>query len=275
MEQRKVLLIVASVSVVLAVTIGVGLWLFYPRDDAVAVADARRTGGLEWEPLDFLQGLSDRPGLDRVPDDRDRRDDSFEVTYGVTVDPPVRPDTTRAPEDGPLGVRGVPSDPATPAAPTDTRRVAVETVPATPRVDPAPTAAPTPAPPRQPAPTPSRPAVVTAPAPAPRTDPAPAARAAQVPAVRTASQAYWVQVISSPNLDTAEQAQRTLAERQLGTRIMTRDINGTIYYRLRLGPFALRTEAEKFLDSVLEIRQFSDAMIFVDYSTPVVDPARS
>lgn len=269
MEQRKVLLIVASVSVVLAVTIGVGLWLFYPRDDSVPVADARRTGGLEWEPLDFLQGLSDRPGLDRVADDSVRRDDTFEVTYGVTVGPPARPGTTRAPEDGP-------------AAPTDTRRVAVEAVPVVPRVDPTPSPAPAPAPAptaapapqpaatRQPATTAAAartPSVVAAPAPAPRAVPA--------PAPRTAPQAYWVQVISSPNLDTAEQAQRTLAERQLGTRIMTREINGTIYYRLRLGPFAVRTEAEKFLDWVLELRQFADAMIFVDFTTPVVDPSRS
>ncbi len=264
MEQRKVLLIVASVSVVLAVTIGVGLWLFYPRDDSVPVADARRTGGLEWEPLDFLQGLSDRPGLDRVADDSVRRDDSFEVTYGVTVDPPASP-ATRAPEDGP-------------AAPTDTRRVAVEAVPAVPRADPAP--APAPAPTAAPAPQPAAARQPATPATAPRAPsvvaaPASAPRAVPAPAPRTAPQAYWVQVISSPNLDTAEQAQRTLAERQLGTRIMTREINGTIYYRLRLGPFAVRTEAEKFLDWVLELRQFSDAMIFVDFTTPVVDPARS
>ena len=55
----------------------------------------------------------------------------------------------------------------------------------------------------------------------------------------------------------------------MGSRILTHDVSGTTYYRVRLGPFAVRAEAEKFLGWVVEIDDFSDAMIFVDYTTAV------
>jgi len=87
--------------------------------------------------------------------------------------------------------------------------------------------------------------------------------------VPLADRAYWVQVISSPHRDTAEQAQQTLRDHQLGSRVVTRDISGTTYYRVRLGPFAVRAEAEKFLGWVVEIDDFADSMIFVDYTTAV------
>jgi cell division septation protein DedD len=90
------------------------------------------------------------------------------------------------------------------------------------------------------------------------------------PDTELADAAYWVQAISSPNRDTIEQAQRTLREHQLGTRIMTKEIGETTYFRLRLGPFAVREEAEKFLGWVMEIDGFGDSMIFVDYTTAVV-----
>ncbi|MFW5742593.1 MAG: SPOR domain-containing protein [Spirochaetota bacterium] len=77
-------------------------------------------------------------------------------------------------------------------------------------------------------------------------------------------------MISSPNHDTVEMAQQTLREHQLGSRVLTKEIGGTPYFRLRLGPFAVREEAEKFLGWVIGIDGFADSMIFVDYTTAVL-----
>lgn len=255
MEQRKVLLIIVSVAVVLAAIIGAGIFLFYPRDQ-VEPAVARDRGVLEWEPLDYLRGVGERPGLE--PEPAAPRDDEgdFVVTYGVTE--PERPPRT-TPLDQFVAEEPPVAAPVEIAAPGDT---AVPVEPdAPPPVRPAPVAAPA-APAARPATTAREPAIAPEPAVAPAP---PVAR----PAPALADSAYWVQVISSPNRDTVEQAGQRLREHQLGSRIVTREINGTLYYRLRLGPFAVRDEAEKFLGWVRRIDGFADAMIFVDYTTAV------
>ena len=92
MEHRKVLLVIVSVTILLAAIVGVGLWLFYPRDAVDPDSIAGAAGGLEWEPLDFLRGDGVLPGLDEAEPDED--DGEFIVTYGVTapVETAARPD---------------------------------------------------------------------------------------------------------------------------------------------------------------------------------------
>lgn len=243
MEQRKVLLIIVSVTIVIAVTIGVGIWLFYPRDQVGPDAVADPGGMLEWEPLDYLRGVGERPGLEIS--EPDPTDDELVVTYGVVEeDPesrPARPDRVITEETPPVRPDAPVADPGPPE--------------------------PRPVEPRPTEPSPVAPAPTPAPAPpaAPVTRPAPAPPAAP----ELSDRAYWVQVISSPNRDTIEQAQRVLREHQLGTRIVTRVVDGTLFYRLRLGPFAVRAEAEKFLGWVRQIEGYADSMIFVDYTTAV------
>jgi len=269
-EQRKVLLIIISVTIVLAAIIGVGIWLFYPRDVAQPESLARADGGLEWEPLDYLRGDGELP--DMSPDEPEDDEAEFVVTYGVAEsDEPsasgrvasgrVADDAfvAREPESGegdaatPTADREVPDGAPGDEVEPEERAIAAPTGVAT---DGAAAARPT----SEPARPATRPAPAEA-APGPSTPDASA---------ELADRAYWVQAISSPNRDTIEQAQRTLREHQLGTRILTREIDGTTYFRLRLGPFAVRAEAEKFLGWVVEIDGFEDAMIFVDYTTVVL-----
>ena len=256
MEQHRVLVIIVSVAVVLAAVVGIGLWLYYPREGEtaeMAMEDSPGSGGFEWQPLDYLQGQGDAPGLEtdgESPDQDTEEPAEFEVTYGVV--------------DGDDPAQDTPSPVITaePAAPSDDREgevttvtpsstgssggVAVSEVPSASQVARA-TAEQAP---NETGITPSR-------------DPAPASP-------DLADRAYWVQAISSPNRDTVEQARLTLRDHQLGSRILTREINGRTYFRLRVGPFAVRAEAEKFLGWVRDIEDFSDAMIFVDYTTPVL-----
>ena len=274
MEQGKVLLIIVAVTVVLAAVIGIGIWLFYPRDEEAAGSLAQgltESTGFEWEPLDYLSGEGGLPELGETPEEEP---DEFEVTYGVAEETETSIETqTLSPPTGP-GVSGDADIGPDSGRPSTGRQpgsgLIVEDRPATEgaSVTTAPTA--------------SRPAArETVSAPKAETPPAgvraaadtePTRAAAGAPAARpdVTSRSYWVQVISSPNRDTVDQAQRTLEEHQLETRILTKQINEKTYYRLRLGPFAVRPEAEKFLAWVQEIEGFSGSMIFVDYSTPTI-----
>lgn len=264
MEQRRVLLIIVSVTIILAAIVGVGIWLFYPRGEAEPDQLTEADGGLEWEPLDYLRGDEEMPGLEPEADEPEE-DDEFVVTYGVAEDQDQpagtgegfvtetpRPDETAMREDAD---RPAPADEPSPddraTEPTAAEPAAPESTVAEPveragEPQPVETAA------RQAAPT-ARPSAKPAP-----------------PDDELADRAYWVQVISSPNRDTVEMAQQTLREHQLGSRILTKEIGGTLYFRLRLGPFAVREEAEKFLGWVIGIDGFADSMIFVDYTTAVL-----
>ena len=269
MEQRKVLLIIVSITVILAATIGIGLLLFYPREDVPqATADTEF-----WDPMDFLAGSGSRPGFessvtddsgasaegtpeDRSPEDEDEDEDdgSFSVTYGVREVRPSQEPDARTP-GARLGTPSVIIQEEEPEErPSAVSRVA-ERDPADssalPRREATPPAA-------------SREGGSTA-----RPSSAVSTRPKVTEEQALATRAYWVQVISSPNRDTVEQAQRSLATHQVSTRVLTKEIGGTVYYRLRLGPFAVREEAEKFLDWVLDLDRFADALIFVDYTTSV------
>jgi cell division septation protein DedD len=270
MEQRRVLLIIVSITIVLAAIVGVGIWLFYPRDAAEPDLVADAEGALEWEPIDYLRGDDELPGLDD-----DEEDGDFVVTYGVVEEEPERPaerasNAERASDAGDSDDRTPDDDfvteaPAVVAVPEAEPTSTVErddaagrSAVAQPSVDPAPTTR---------SPEAAAPAVARAGTTPPQRDAAP------TPSEELADRAYWVQVISSPNRDTVEGARRTLLEHQLGSRILTKEIGGTTYFRLRLGPFAAREEAEKFLDWVADIDGFADSMIFVDYTTAVLAAA--
>jgi cell division septation protein DedD len=259
-EQHKVLLIIVSVAIVLAAVVGVGLWLFYPRtadDAALAQNGTAESGGYEWQPLDYLQGQGDVPGLDEG--DEPPADDlgGFEVTYGVIpgAETPVATDTppmTGTPDQPAAAVGSAPAsagvEDSGSQAPAMTDTAGRTSGTAGPGVSPA-------------ADSGSRPVVASVPA---------VAAVSVVTGPDLADQAYWVQAIASPNRDTVEQSQITLREHQLGSRILTKVIDDRTYFRLRIGPFAVRAEAEKFLGWVQDINDFADAMIFVDYTTPVV-----
>ncbi|MFW5690065.1 MAG: SPOR domain-containing protein, partial [Spirochaetota bacterium] len=257
--------------VILAAIIGVGIWLFYPRDAAELDQLADAEGGLEWEPLDYIRGDGEVPGLEAD----DEPEEDFVVTYGVAEDEDesreARPAVvTEAPgdeadpaaADQPQADEPHADEPRTPgpAAVTDRQEPARDT--GADRVAARDSGAPA-----RTTPSVSETAGART-APPPQTTPSAPERPRETPEL--ADRAYWVQAISSPNRYTVEQAQRTLGEHQLGTRILTKEIGDTVYYRLRLGPFAVREEAEKFLGWVTDVDGFEDAMIFVDYTTRVL-----
>jgi len=296
MEQRKVLIIILSITIILAATVGVGLLLYYPRGDQAATAAVDDASGIAWDPSDFLRGTGTRPGLEpedeaQEPTDDDQAEDSdvadpddrkdeggFAVTYGVSDDgtgdrEPDRPDrvvvietptsTPTDASDDAVTERATGQDASTTRSSTRqaTSTQADAAVRSAPRAEGSGSATTTSA------------AESRGSATATTTAARRSTTTRRGPAL--ADQAYWVQIISSPNRATIDQARRDLGGRQMNTRVLTKEIGGTTYYRLRFGPFALRTEAEKYLDWVLELESFSDALIFVDYTTAVTLPTGS
>lgn len=265
MEQRKVLLIIASATLVLAAFLGVGLWLYYPGDDEadqVASTDSG-VGGIEWEPLDFIRGDDELPGLEE-PDGEEP--DEFEVTYGISESAGAQTPVRRSAEAQETTVQA----PAAPQSdPSLTGDIVITTV-SRPTASRGTTAV---VGEKEAAPVRLEPAASSSTAGSGRepivgsAERAAAAATASVAAAQ--NHGFWVQMISSPRRDTVEQAQRTLRSYQLGTTITTKQIEETLYYRLRLGPFAVEDEAEKFLAWVQEIPGFESSMIFLDYTTRV------
>ena len=76
---------------------------------------------------------------------------------------------------------------------------------------------------------------------------------------------YWIQAGSFTQRASAERARESLKEQEFDSVIFTRNINGTEYFRVRIGPYRYKAEAEKFLSYVKNISSFESSQIFEVY----------
>ena len=97
---------------------------------------------------------------------------------------------------------------------------------------------------------------------APRPAPAPV-KPAPPKTVRVTE--YWIQAGSFTQRSSAERARESLKEKEFDSVIFTRNINGTEYFRVRIGPYRHKAEAEKFLSYVKNISSFEGSQIFEVY----------
>jgi len=72
---------------------------------------------------------------------------------------------------------------------------------------------------------------------------------------------YWIQTGSFTNKLNAERSRDELTDRFLSAEIFTRDISGTTSYRVRVGPYSNKTEAEYWLRRIREISAFSRSYV--------------
>lgn len=232
MEQNKVLMIVVSVAIFFVAVIGVGVALLYPGVDG-DVSGAAESSVREFDPIEYVRRQ------DTAPLEEEETDPVI-IVYGDTEpDPPV----SERPEPGDV--------------PVIRERPARRTVPSEPAPEERPAPAPTPAPAPAPTPEPRQ----AAPAP----DPAPAPAPAQPAPRQVRVTEYWIQLIASPSRDRVSQAERTLTDHDLGGRITTRDVDGQVFYRLRVGPYETKPEAEQFLQWIRSIEGFGEAYISEEY----------
>jgi len=242
MEQNKVLMVIVSVAIFFTAVIGVGVALLYPRAESDAAGEV--SGSVqEFDPIEYIR----RPETAPITPSEDGEEPAI-IVYG-SEEPSAEGVET------PLETVAKPG----PGESTITERPAVSTRPAvseSPDADSADRAART------------------------ETTTAPVQRES-VAATRTAAPhatprevrvtEYWIQLIASPSRDRVEQANSVLGDYSLAGRITTRDVDGTLYYRLRVGPYPNAEEADKFLEWITEIDGFQGAYVSEEYPLRTVN----
>ena len=75
---------------------------------------------------------------------------------------------------------------------------------------------------------------------------------------------YWVQAASFTNKTNAEEARAALTQNKIDSEIFTyTDSNGKVYYRLRVGPYTTKTEAEYWRSRIILIDEFANTQSYV------------
>lgn len=242
MEQKKLLWILFSVTLVLLVMTGAGFFLFFPRDDGGAFA-ARSGGGSQgagaapaFEPLEWVRDDGSSPAVSpngegkeegkKASGDSAQESDEFVIVYGEAEDEPIGeslPVVTR--KTGSEAVSGRQSSSSGSAGVSEVKPAAGDGASAAPGGSPS------------------------------------SAAAKPAETKRVAVTEYWIQAGSFQSRTGAQDAHRLLGEKGFTARLTTTQVDGTEYYRVRLGPYANREEAEKFLAWVKEVDPFGESYI--------------
>ena len=229
MEQHRTLLIIVSVTLFAAIVIGVGLALLYPRAQEAADPSIAASDRKPFDPIEYIRTPQEEEPEFQVPDTS--KDDDLIIVYGDKSEE----------DEGDEGKGAV----------SETTKVPEDTSKPEPREEPAP----------KPDTETRKPATSLGPQRAPKEDePAPAPE----PEYRRVTE-YWIQVISSPSRDRVEQAKERLENQELGGRITSKVIDGQTYYRLRVGPYSNKNEAQKFLGWISDIEGFAESYISEEY----------
>jgi cell division protein FtsN len=72
---------------------------------------------------------------------------------------------------------------------------------------------------------------------------------------------YWIQAGSYQDRSKAELLNDTLTAKGLPGRILTRDVNGETFFRVRIGPYSIKQEAEKFLTWIKALKGLENSYI--------------
>jgi DedD protein len=98
-------------------------------------------------------------------------------------------------------------------------------------------------------------------APAPRT--APAAAAAAKPAVKPTARSteYWIQTGSYKSQTRAEDLAALLGDKGLAGRVFSYAVQGATWYRVRVGPYTSKGEANKFLAEVKKLQGLETSFV--------------
>ena len=251
MEQQKALIIIISAALFIAAVLGVGLALFYPDAGGEARAAAR-----EFEPIEYA-----RSPEESEPERAAEAEEESVIVYGEdeeTPDPEAEETQEERvivlTEEGDEAVDTEEPEGQLQEGPSDESGLTSRRARQSPTVEPEP-----PSKQEKPEASPSR--VVSANRSATSYQSAPEPEPQRIRVTE-----HWIQLISSPNRERVDLVRGQLREEySLGARVTTREVDGATYYRLRVGPYDDRPEAEKFLDWIQEIEGFSEAYISEEY----------
>ncbi|MBI9101040.1 MAG: SPOR domain-containing protein [Spirochaetales bacterium] len=225
MEQKKILWIILAVVVFVVVVLGAGLIWFRPADVSTADGSAENpdAAGAGFDAIEYIREGEGFPGIEREASE-ETSEDGFIAVSGEIVygeDPDASVERTLG-EDSDPPVEMPVEAPSVPVKPAP--------VAAAPVARPA---APVQQPPSKPAPT------------------------------RTPSRVteYWIQAGSFQSATRAQEVKDTLGEKGFSPVISTKDVSGTTWFRVRLGPYTNKGEAEKFLEWVKILDGFNESYI--------------
>jgi len=260
MEKKKLLLVTISVGIFLVIAIGAAILVFAPKDSilpsraavnqgsetdntvlppsenqpspSVADAGTGNTGNSRTSPVDaveLVRNSQEVPGLKSPPEGAIRQGSNFYVNgtsngsgRNETVISVPKPSTAAVPNTAPV-----------------TRAVSE------------PVSAPKPAPAAAPKPD----VVQAAPKPA-------AATAASKPAVSTkVYDDFWVQTGAFSTVTKAEGVKDTLSSKGITSIIENRNVNGQTLFRVRVGPYTSKNEADYWLSLIRAIGGFEDSQV--------------
>ncbi len=260
MEQKKILWIVVAISVFALVIFGAALFLFAPSrstganlQQASAITPATSKVALDpaaqnrIDPDAWVQDPAKTPGLDAQPQTAGINltivnGDNAGANYG-TLDVTGLTDPTKvvavAPTDSSLPLTAIPGQ-AAPASETSSQKPEQTAMKETAQA---------------PATQPKAPPASTVKQPT-------SAKPAPVPAPKKAVTEYWVQTGSFSSKGNAEKARENLKARYLSAEIFTKaTVGGATTYRVRVGPYKSKTEAEYWLGTIKEIPEFSASYV--------------
>lgn len=266
MENKKLLWIIFSAVLFVAVVVSVGLLLFWPSAAGPAAAEEKAAEEEQFDPIEWVRGNEEYPGIDK--DEEDQEDGEFVIVYGETgeerraeegeaAQPSAAGGETAegaegtdtagetAGEGGEQGLPEVGKD-GLPAGRTDGEERTLER-PIVERHEPKKETAAVSPEPREPAPEPERTAE-----PAPKT-------------VRVRE--YWIQAGSYTSKTRAENVKEDLAGQGIASRITTKEVDSDTFYRVRIGPYANQREAEKFLGWLKGVQGFESSYVSQVYTT--------
>ena len=82
---------------------------------------------------------------------------------------------------------------------------------------------------------------------------------------------FWIQAGSYLSRSRAEEANVSLAKAGVTGRITSANVSGETYYRVRIGPYEAKAEADKFLTWLKDIESFEGSYISEVYTTTTVN----
>ncbi|MDA3955218.1 SPOR domain-containing protein [Oceanispirochaeta sp.] len=91
---------------------------------------------------------------------------------------------------------------------------------------------------------------------------APVTPKVKTPVYKEVSQlVYWIQVGSYSSMTKAESVRVVLKEKGLTGTVQTKDVNGNTVYRVRIGAFNSKEEAEKFSTQVQALKGYEESFV--------------
>ena len=244
MERNRVLWVIFSISLFLVVVLAGGLYLLRPAAGPDAeVARGQTTPLRSFDAFEYVRGKSELPAVEQEPEEAEEMviivGEREEAPAGQT-EAAIEPPEKAVPPLLDPQARGRAPAGAAPTAPV-TRP---STVPST-----------------------TRPAVSSRQQPAARTPAARAPSATPAPQPREVTVTeYWIQAGSYTSPSRAQEIASVLEEQGLVSKITTRTLSGKTYYRVRIGPYMSKGEAEKFLEWVKAVKGFESSYISMVYA---------